>query len=167
MEACAFSAMLRGNVVSTTVSTIIVAGCYICFIITETIVNQFNIITTWNLEREKINNLEDVINIENGQRGGGCWEVCYFFCVCMHFYIGWNIFFDQNCLFDAKFFELGEFVEFGDKWFFTVASSLSTLWLLHHIYFYLLHCIPIWIQLKCLNHQNKNEWIVGCLKWFG
>ena len=70
-------------------------------------------------------------------------------------------------LFNAKLFELGEFVEFGNEWFFTVASSLSTLWLLHHIYFYLLHCIPIWIQLKCLNHQNKNEWIVGCLKWFG
>ena len=66
MEACAYSAMLRGDVVSTTVSTIIVAGCYICFIITKTIVNQFNVITTWNL-REKVNNLEDAINIEIGQ----------------------------------------------------------------------------------------------------
>ena len=66
MEACACSAMIRGDVVSTTVSTIIAAGCYICFIITETIVDQFNIITTWNL-REKVNNLEDAINIENGQ----------------------------------------------------------------------------------------------------
>ena len=73
----------------------------------------------------------------------------------------------QNCLFDPKFLEFGEFVEFGDEWFFTVASSLRTPWLLLSMYSYLLHCIPIWIQMKCLTHPNKNEWIGGCLKWFG
>ena len=35
------------------------------------------------------------------------------------------------------------------------------------MYSYLLHCIPIWIQLLCQTHQNKNEWRGGCLMRFG
>ena len=43
--------LLTGNIRSTTVSTIINTFINICFIVTETIVNQCDIITTWNWER--------------------------------------------------------------------------------------------------------------------
>ena len=74
-------------------------------------------------------------------------QICF---LCMHFYLEWYNFYNKNCLFNEKIFEF-EVKSYSP--FFSVASSLSTLWLLLH-WQWLVHLVetqPIEMIMLLLN----------------